>query len=163
MINNDIVRWRYMRIGDMLEARTRDGKVLQAGPIVEIEYRKDRDNYYAPRKKYVLVPDPKNPKRKIDLLLKSVQAIIRNGVEVIRFAENEQQSSGCASCGQRRINPEIAGCEFCSVHCQQEWIERYYQDYPPGQNPIEKGEIIHTANCGECRKLNRVYCPKCVD
>ncbi|HET8853936.1 MAG TPA: hypothetical protein VFN02_15560, partial [Ktedonobacteraceae bacterium] len=76
-------------------------------------------------------------------------------------SQNEQQYQGqpgvpCITCGQRTADTAIPGTWFCSLACQLEWVERYYQDYPSGQNPIELGQPIHFANCDECRKLNRV-------
>lgn len=164
-MNKDLIRWRYMRVGDLLEYRDTYGNVKQIGPIVEIDWRPDQHQHYAPTKKYILVPARKQPGKNASVPLDRVQAVIRNGQEVIRFAENEQQAPGgsCAVCGQRDVDWNISGQRFCSLACQQEWIETYYSNYAPGENPIDKGEMIHTANCGKCRQLNRVYCPDCID
>ena len=160
---DDVVRWRYMRPGDMLKYKDREGTTREIGPVLEITLRQDSNNRWAPEKKSVLVPAPGDGSKKIDVPLKRVQAVLRGGTEVIRFTDDEQQGTGCATCGQRPIDGNIAGRVFCSLACQMEWIETYYQDYAPGENPIDKGAYIHTTNCGECRKLNRIYCPRCVD
>lgn len=163
MINRDLVRWRYIRPGDMLEYRDREGTTREIGPVLEITLRQDANSRYAPEKRAVFVPAPGQESKKIDVPLRRVQAVFRGGTEVIRFTDGEQQETGCAACGQRRIDGNVAGGVFCSLACQLDWIERYYQEYAPGENPIDKGVYIHTTNCDECRRLNRVYCPRCVD
>lgn len=164
MLGDPLVRWRYMREGDILEYRDRNDIVKKIGPIAEIEFRPDRDKHPTHKKKYVLVPALREPSKLVGVPLERVQAVFRGEKEIIRFAENEHvESVNCPLCMQRAANIDVPGRIFCSIACQLEWIERYYGDYPPGENPIDKGEQIHFANCTECRKLNRVYCPDCVD
>lgn len=152
-----------MKEGDLLEVENQAGEVKQIGPIIRIEDRPDKDRRYAPEKKQVIVAAPWDSTKLVRVPLQKVHAVIRTKVRVIEFQPNEQQDTGCAGCGQRRRDYTVPGNVFCSLHCMQDWISRYYSDYPPGQNPIDKGERIEWANCGECRKLNRPYCPNCVD
>lgn len=158
-----LTRWLYMREGDILEYRDTYGNIKQIGPIAKIDWRSDRDQHAAPTKKYVLVPALRDAEKLVSVPLDHVQAVFRQEQEVIRFKPDEVQGYQCGNCGQRDVDHTVPGGVFCSLHCQLEWIEKYYGDYPPGQNPIDKGEPIRTANCGACRKLNRVYCPNCVD
>lgn len=164
MTGEPLIRWLYMHPGDMLEYKDRNGNIKRIGPIVKIDERPNQVDYPIPERRRVLVSSFREPAKLVDVPLERVQAVFRNDQEIIRFTEDERQKFGCmAVCSQRETNYDIPGKVFCSLACQLEWIERYYQDYAPGTNPIDRGEVIHTANCGECRKLNRGYCPNCVD
>ena len=164
MTGEPLVLWHYMQEGDLLEYRDTYGNIKQVGPIAKIDWRSDRDQHPAATKKYVLVPALRDAEKLVSVPLDRVQAVFRGTQEIIRFKPDEVQGNyHCAICAQRDFDHTVPGNIFCSIACQLEWIERYYGDYPPGQNPIDKGEIIRTANCGDCRKLNRVYCPNCVD
>jgi hypothetical protein len=169
-MNNDpeyIAKWKYIRPGDMLEYTDKQGNVKQIGPVTLVDWRPGYNNFtplYT--RKYVLVPSLHREGVQVDVPLMRVSAVFRNNEEKIRFQEGEITrflGFSCATCWQRPANISIPGKVFCSIHCMEEWCERYYQGYAPGDNPIDRGEHINTANCDSCRKINRAYCEKCVD
>lgn len=60
-------------------------------------------------------------------------------------------------------------CRYCGAtaiktlgYCVECWIEEH-QVIPEQAELIRAGAIPHSVNCLECRRLNRIYCPKCCD
>ena len=59
---------------------------------------------------------------------------------------------------QHKKGVNKSGGKLC-IEC---WIEAF-EVRPDVAERLRQGEIINTANCFECRQLNRIYCTKCVD
>jgi hypothetical protein len=46
--------------------------------------------------------------------------------------------------------------------CREHWVD-CFQVVEPQRTIILNGGYVHSANCNECKKFNRAYCPQCVD
>lgn len=54
--------------------------------------------------------------------------------------------------------------ERASLHdlCLECWISKFNIE-PLTAQKLRSGEYLHQNNCDECKRVNRAYCPECVE
>lgn len=76
-------------------------------------------------------------------------------VKIIIWSSLNQMN--CKNCNQN-FTTLTRSWSLC-IEC---WITKFNVE-PTVATNLRNGEYLNEANCNECKRLNRIYCPDCVD